>query len=1256
MTLAKSPLLFAFLLLVLSSNQLYAQDNRSIIQSFLDAQHQEQQLTKADVSDWIVTNQHTSKKNKVTYVYIAQQYQGIELSNGVANFSIKDGKVWSMGNRLISNLQQKVNTTTPSISPKQAIEYAATHLGLSIQEDLRVLEPISSKHFMFNKAGISLENIPVKLVFTLANEGEIRLSWDLSIYNLDAQDWWSMRIDAVTGKLIDKANWVQHCDFKHSPFSKCNKPNHKFQTFGTMSTQANPQSNSADPMTYKYNVFALPYESPNHGPRSIETNPADSVASPYGWHDVNGAIGVEYTNTRGNNVYAYEDVADNNGPGYSPISSGNNIDTITFDTTLDLYSQPNTYYGASVTNLFYMNNMIHDVWYRYGFDEASGNFQTNNYGRGGSAGDGVAAEAQDGGGTNNANFATPPDGSTPRMQMYVWNIAPSGSSPDYLTVNSPAGVAGPYTSPAAGFGASIPSSPITTNLVLAIDGTAPTSDGCTALTNGSAIAGKIAVIDRGGCNFVTKVSNAQAAGAVAVIVVNNDGTAPFAMGGTDPSITIPSIMISQADGNAIKAQMASGTVNATIVNPGTGIPPVRDGDFDNGIIAHEYGHGISTRLTGGGNNAGCLYNDEQMGEGWSDWFGLMMTMEAGDQRTDVRGYGTFGNGESVTGNGIRPVPYSTNLAVNNYTYGDVNNTALSAPHGVGFVWATALWEMTWDLIDLYGFDPDLYNGTGGNNIAMQLVIDGLKLQPCSPGMIDGRDAILQADSLNNGGANWCLIWEAFARRGFGYSADQGSSSSRTDQTEAFDLPPLCMTPITPPTAGYSQSTLNTCSGIVSFTDNSSNIAQRWHWDFGDGDTSNLANPSHTYTTSGTYTIKQVVSNTLGADSVTTTVTVQIPLPPTPVDATICAGNTAELTASGTGISHWYSTAGTLLHVGDTFTTPSLFATATVEVENVVTFPSQYVGPANGSIGNGGYHNTGFTGATNFTADRDFSIVSAWVDAGSVGSRTFYLWSGGANGTVVDQVTVNITTTGPQRVALNLDVPSAGTYALGGTSVDLYRNSDGATYPYTLTGFLTMTSSSATTSPADYFYYLYDWEIQETACKSPKVIATANVLNSSFNYAGVSGTTYNFTDNSTGATSWEWQFGDNNTSNAQNPTHSYSSPGTYTVILSINNGECSDTQSVNIVFVNVQDVNQEDLMIQLAPNPTQSNTVVTLNRASDQDIQIELVDINGRLLQQQQLPAGRLSKTLDLSELSPAVYWVRLRSASFTEVRKLLIQD
>jgi len=82
--------------------------------------------------------------------------------------------------------------------------------------------------------------------------------------------------------------------------------------------------------------------------------------------------------------------------------------------------QPDLYIDAATSNLFYWNNIIHDVFYQYGFDEVSGNFQENNFNRGGLGNDAVQANAQDGSGYNNANFATPPDGQRPRMRMYVW--------------------------------------------------------------------------------------------------------------------------------------------------------------------------------------------------------------------------------------------------------------------------------------------------------------------------------------------------------------------------------------------------------------------------------------------------------------------------------------------------------------------------------------------------------------------------------------------------------------------------------------------------------------------------------------------------------------------------------------------------------------------------------------------------------------------------------------------------------------------
>ncbi len=223
----------------------------------------------------------------------------------------------------------------------------------------------------------------------------------------------------------------------------------------------------------------------------------------------------------------------------------------------------------------------------------------------------------------------------------------------------------------------------------------------------------------------------------------------------------------------------------------TPTPPERDGSLCNDIITHEFGHGISKRLTGGPANELVLINDEQMGEGWSDFFALVFTAKPGDTASQSRGIATWAMSQPLDGNGIRTKPYSTDFDVNPYTYDRIKET--EGPHRLGEVWAAMLWELYWALVEEHGFNPNLSDDwtTGGNLLALRLVIDGLKLQPEFPGFVDGRDAILLADQNLTGGANQCAIWRAFARRGLGLSADQGLSSDRYDGREAFDSPTAC---------------------------------------------------------------------------------------------------------------------------------------------------------------------------------------------------------------------------------------------------------------------------------------------------------------------------------------------------------------------------------------------------------------------------------------------------------------------------------
>ena len=147
-----------------------------------------------------------------------------------------------------------------------------------------------------------------------------------------------------------------------------------------------------------------------------------------------------------------------------------------------------------------------------------------------------------------------------------------------IQINSSATLTGDYTAVIAqAFGGDLVT-PITGDLVLVEDGAAPINDGCSQFTNAAALNGKIAVIRRGVCAFTQKVKRAQDAGALAVIIANNVYDFPFSQGGTDASITIPSIMVSREDGDAIINALTN-VINVTL----SIIPDVNAGNISPGI-------------------------------------------------------------------------------------------------------------------------------------------------------------------------------------------------------------------------------------------------------------------------------------------------------------------------------------------------------------------------------------------------------------------------------------------------------------------------------------------------------------------------------------------------------------------------------------------------------------------------------------------------------------------------------------------------
>ncbi len=762
----------------------FAQSSRTARENalaYLQGQYNALNLTQQDVADIRVTDEYVTKHNGVTHVWVQQQQQGIPVFNALIGLTVTpDGKVYHVGHRFVHDLQRMANTTLPSLSASKALEMAMANIGFNGFPVPPLRNKVNERNWVFQGGSISKSDIPVSACYTKQADGTARLSWTMVIDQANTSDMWNIRVDAVTGLVLDKINHTQYCDAA-SLHHADDCPGHAGAPVAKPG--AGQKSAVALLMDETYNVFALPTGSPGHGTRSIVTNPADLAASPYGWLDTDGAAGPEYTYTRGNNVWAFDDSAnDNTG---SEAESANGGASLNFDFPYDPLAEPEVNKLAAITNLFYMNNKMHDITYRYGFNEAAGNFQVNNYGNGGVGNDAVSAQALDGSGTNNANFSTPADGGSGRMQMYVWNTTGGG----IVKVNAPAIVSGSYYGGQGGWGAPVTSTPYTSDVVFVNDGIEPTV-GCEPPNNN--VTGKIVMIDRGECEFGFKALTIQQAGAMACIICDHGAPPMTGMGAgaVGAQVTIPTVWMKKIDCDLLRQHAGNG-LNISLVTPSSGGGPAEvDGDFDNLIIAHEYGHGISNRLTGGPSNAGCLGNAEQMGEGWSDFFSLVTTVRPGDTGPTKRGVGTFVYRQTADGNGIRRYPYSTDMSVNPLTY----NAVAENPqvHALGEVWNSMIWDLYWAMVEKYGYDADINNPNSGNSRALQLVMDGMKMQPCSPGFQDGRDAIMLADKIKYGGADTCLISTVFARRGLGYFASQGLSTVGTDGIENFDPIPTCV--------------------------------------------------------------------------------------------------------------------------------------------------------------------------------------------------------------------------------------------------------------------------------------------------------------------------------------------------------------------------------------------------------------------------------------------------------------------------------
>ena len=622
-------------------------------------------LSDKDLSESIIASTYKNKLAGTTMVYLQQSCKGIAIYNQIKSIAFKDGKVVSHTGNFIINANQKINVTTdiPAVNASSAVLAAIADRKLVTKQTPQIIKnDAEANKVTFFDMGVASENITATLMWFVNENGKayLTLGWQVYIVQNNSADYWLVNIDASTKKTISIHNLTVYCNFNtaddkakvaHNHTQNCTSSNKNIApNANNFNNNITPTSNSIV-NTANYRVIPYPAESPLHpgGAPVLVTNPWElsgpgNLATTLKWHSI-GA--TNYDITRGNNVWAQEDVNGNNGTSATQVTSTTTPDPLNFDfvpdfTVVPTQTTPIPNQQFNTTNLFYWNNIIHDLTYQYGFDEAARNFQGDNQGRAGIGGDFVLADAQDGSGTNNANFSTPPDGGSGRMQMYLW--------------------------------------------------TAPNPD--------------------------------------------------------------------------------------------------RDGDVDNGIVVHEYAHGISNRLTGNGSS--CLQNAEQMGEGWSDYYCLMYTQNWATSTlntgfTTPRSIGSYANNQTPTGGGIRSQRYCTDFNINNRVYA-ASIPGAGGQHSRGEIWCATLWDMTWGIINQVGsINNNIFNANaaGGNSIALKLVTEGMKLQPCSPGFISGRDAILQADQILFGGAYRCTILEAFRRRGMGLGASEGSTASTTDQIPSF---------------------------------------------------------------------------------------------------------------------------------------------------------------------------------------------------------------------------------------------------------------------------------------------------------------------------------------------------------------------------------------------------------------------------------------------------------------------------------------
>jgi subtilisin-like proprotein convertase family protein/predicted small secreted protein len=343
---------------------------------FLSTHHDVFQMTAADAGNFVATRVDVEPRLGVSHVTLQRTFNGIAAFQGAITVHMDGGNAVfrALGDEFF-HVAAPVNRMM--LSPTEAATAAGRALGVALSPTLDTTDGQTS---IFSSPG-TLDPVRVAPRIFQVAPGDDRLAFQVQVSWLDdqkQQQYQLALVDAQDGALLASYSLVN-----------------------TFTGRV-------------FNVNAQPTATQSADTRTVVSFDGDPTASPQGW------VGAA-RNTVGNNAVAATDLDGNNTVGANetqPVADASN----SFDFPYSGAQDASTFKAAAVANAFFLVNDHHDRTYALGFTEASGNFQTNNFGKGGAQNDPVNVDAQDGSGTNNANFATPPDGSRPRMQMFLFNI------------------------------------------------------------------------------------------------------------------------------------------------------------------------------------------------------------------------------------------------------------------------------------------------------------------------------------------------------------------------------------------------------------------------------------------------------------------------------------------------------------------------------------------------------------------------------------------------------------------------------------------------------------------------------------------------------------------------------------------------------------------------------------------------------------------------------------------------------------------